>query len=294
MEFFTVGDYLTEDLASKLGVKKTSHMKRDVKTKLENFGYGVAAKAKNKHTVIQTVPTTIEDRITEIVMRRFGKTKNFNARAFSCFLFKITQDVEFQTMPWSERSRVIDEEFGVQVSDDTLSSWAKMLLEENIIAKHIDPENTQYWRTYYYLNEKIQEPVASDEDKEAMQDYFNKRNEYLKQADIDYQKAMGEADVKNPKRWKLALNKLWSETETCYYPCRRFQENAIKEPEIIMLEELVPFLIMEIEKDYEEQLLREQEERKKKLDEEYAAAITKEEPKSMVERCTDANGNFVF
>ena len=43
----------------------------------------------------------------------------------------------------------------------------------------------------------------------------------------------------------------------------------------------------------ENQEPKEQEERKKKLDEEYAA-IAKEEPKSMVERCTDANGNFVF
>lgn len=293
MEFFTVGDYLTEDLADKLGIKKTTNMKRDVKKKLENFGYEIAAKAKNKHTVISNVPTTIEERITEIVMRRFGKTKNFNARAFSCFLFKITGDKEFQTMPWSERSRVIDEEFGVQVSDDTLSSWAKILLQENIIVKHTDPDNTQYWRTSYYMNEKIQEPVETDEDKVIMQAYFDKRREYLEQADIDYQKATGEADAKNPNRWKLALKKLWSETETCYYPCRRFGENAIKEPEIVMLEELVPFLIMDIEKDYEEQFLREQEERKKKLDEEYKAA-TAEKPKSLADSCIDADGNFVF
>ena len=60
------------------------------------------------------------------------------------------------------------------------------------------------------------------------------------------------------------------------------------------LQKRIEELARKIEKDYEEQLLREQEERKKKLDEEYAAAIAKEEPKSLVERCTDANGNFVF
>lgn len=220
---------------------------------------------------------TPEVQLRSLLIRKLDLDVQVNIKAFAAFFFKLMDDELFLTTPWETRAKQLQQEFGIEVSDKTLRNYNSKLVKQNMMIK--EDSQYEYWCSFYVSGEKCQEPVndTDENDVAAMQNWFDKRKEYLQAADEEYSKAIGEEGAINPNRWKLAMNKLWETTKTVYYKVRGWTFNAFADNDIKEIYRLCSLVIADIElaEDEVEEIIE------KKID---------YDPMN----CTAADGSFVF
>lgn len=216
------------------------------------------------------------EQLKALLKSRLGLDKQTNFKAFAAMFYLFIEDDDFQTAPWEARAKELNRQFGIEISEKTLRTYMSKLLAQDIMIK--DSEFREYWKTTYVCGiEKVQLPVTLDEE-EAMWEYFNKRSQYLLDADILYQQAMDEPiGTLNPKRWNIALRKLWDEYKTVYYPVKGFQFNAFEDKDIQELYRLSSLVIADVD-----------------LSKEEVEEIIEERQAVSATSCIDKNGNFYF
>lgn len=253
---------------------------------LKKWGYSFNLE-KGKGITITEYPSrdNIEGRIAEIVMRKYGKTANINVRDFACLLFMLSEDEVFQTAPWEAREKILKEQFNCTTGFEAMKKWVQPMYKNGDLVK--DKEDGKYWRSMRWRGEKCQEMIDQDDENERLEleNYINKRREYLEQADIEFSKAIGVEGASNPNRWKLSFKKLWDETHTYIYKSPATKFNGIHDEDLEELYSLIPLLIMGIE----EELEQEEEEQ-----EEIAVAAPEIKPFNALEDCTGIDGAFKF
>lgn len=188
-----------------------------------------------------------EQQLKSLLMRKLDLDVRADYKAFAAFFFKTMDDELFLTTPWETRAKILNQEFGIEISDRVLRKYNAKLVEKNMMVKADDVY--EYWYTVYVGGEKCQDVVNDTDanDVAAMEDWFNKRKQYLQEADIEYSKAIGEEGSINPNRWKIAMNKLWETTKTVYYKVKGWQFNAFEDKDIQELYRLSALVIGDIE-----------------------------------------------
>lgn len=251
-----------------------SKRKETITGKLGKWGYGFNWRPQ-KGVEIVSAPEedNPEQQLKSLLMRKIGLDVQTDFKAFAVMFYLFCEDELFMTTPWEARAKQIKEEFGIEISERTLRSYMSKLIKEDIVIK--DDNCREYWRTTYICGiEKVQEPVTYNEEAE-MQEWFNKRSQYLKDADELYQEAMQMSDVLNPQRWKIALRKLWEETKTVYYPVKGFVFNGFHDKDVQEIYKLSALVIADVEVE----------------DAEIDEKVIKFNP---VDDCIGVDGGFVF
>lgn len=193
-----------------MSIKDVNHFKRNVETKLNNWGYQY--KYDRKGVEITGIPEG-EARLAEIMLREFNMNVQIDAFALACFIKAFDECECFYAMPWAERADMLKAAYGIIISERTLKSWGAKLLERGLIAK---TGECIFWRTNA---DGTRELVEGNEKIEAeMSGYWERRNTLVK--------AYVQAGLDKSAAWKKAIEKLWIEYGCIYYRCGGFALSA--------------------------------------------------------------------
>lgn len=96
--------------------------------------------------------------------------------AFACFLTALSNECLFESMPWSERTKILSNFYGVDVSERTLQNWYDKLLQLKIAHK---TDERVFWRTHY-LNGVKWRSIVTEDSWDDMLKYFSRKTELYK------------------------------------------------------------------------------------------------------------------
>lgn len=207
--------YSREEIAEVLGVnlKDTNHFKRNVESKLTKWGYSY--EYSRKEVKIIAAPATAEEKLSEIMIRAYDMDIRIDSFSFAAFLYSLVVFPDFISMPWEERSKYLEEEFGISVSDRTLRSWCSRFIETRTVIK--DDEYKTRWITGYVNGEKYRDLVDGDEDLEKFaDDYQKEKMELLNQY----------KDLDDKEKWSNVRRTLWDKYHCCVYCCKGIMLSA--------------------------------------------------------------------
>lgn len=219
------------------------------KTRLENWKYKYIY-IKGSGVEITGTPSTAEEKVQELLIRKLKLNKQTNFKAFAIMMYLFATDYEFATSPWKTRENIIWKEYCIHVADSTMSNWTRKLIEKDIFAKITD--SPEIWRSYRdEFDMKHQERVSDDKEKlDEYEKYKAKKSQYLKEADKAYQEE-NDTLLPSPTRWKETFSKLWYEFNCCYYSVKPFVFNAFYDDDYKELfeltEEIVQNLVIEVD-----------------------------------------------
>jgi hypothetical protein len=207
--------YSREELADilNININDTNHFKRNVENKLNNWGYSY--KYYKRQFEIIRVPTTANERLSEIMQRAYGMDIRIDTIAFAAFLYSLVVYPEFTAMPWQQRCVFLKEEFQVEVSDRTLRAWCSKFISSGYITK--DDNSKVRWITGYANGEKYRDIIDGDPLMEQFADnYQQKKSELLKKY----------KSFPRKERWQMVLKELWDTYHCCIYYCKSLQFSA--------------------------------------------------------------------
>lgn len=143
----------------------------------------------------------------------------------ACFITLLLNDEGFQSMPWEERAKELQERYNVLITDRTLKNWYSTLLHKNLVTANKNEKT--YWATFY-IEGKKERIIVEDNDMIGMEKYYARRNELVK----EYKEKAYLANRKDTKNinseaYSYAFKKLWEEFHCCYYSCGSICLNAI-------------------------------------------------------------------
>ena len=143
---------------------------------------------------------------------------------FACFIAAFFDIPGFGSMPWGKRLKLYNKHYGYHFSKDrTLRRWCSQLIERGVVAKA--GYSTQ-WRTYFDGSKKKREPVVSEEEKERMRLYFQRRSVIFKEKYIpELEKGLPPKEARTAA-WTETYKTLWAEFDCCYYYCKNFTLTA--------------------------------------------------------------------
>lgn len=224
MEQLELRFYTREEIAQLTGVNsKAQNFKRNASNTLTNWGY--SWEYGKKSFTLTAKPETAEEKLAEIIIRKFDMDVRLDIFGFACFISLLMEDEEFRAMPWTERERVMKEEMGVTISFETMRKWCAKLIGKNMIAKSADKA---YWGTTVVDGEKVRFAVSGDAAAEQqMEEYMACRNQLVEEYTAKAL-ASGRKDLKEVKNeaWSNAFKTLWAKYQTCYYGCSTLMLNA--------------------------------------------------------------------
>lgn len=218
-----------------VNVNDNKHFKRNVENKLQKWGYGYEYSRKGVEITKQ--PSTAEEKLAEIIVRKYEMDIQIDVYGFACFISLLMEDEEFRAMPWTEREKVMTEEMGVSISFETMRKWCAKLIGKNMITKSADKS---YWGTTVVDGEKVRFAVSGDEAAELqMAEYMTCRKQFVEDY-ISNALASGRKDYNTVKSeaWSNAFKELWAKFHTCYYGCSTLMLNAFGD-ETVEIYELV-------------------------------------------------------
>ena len=171
--YISVGDKDREMLADMfdLDVKDTKHFKRNVERWLEKLGYTQEQyiwQGRGKGLTITWIPETPEEKI-EYLVRALGIDERVDVRAFATFVYALLRDLDIQGLPWAEKEKYVQENYGIDVSLPTLKRWADKLKDMG----EITTDKTQYkwWCSYKVNGETVREEInATDPELQQYQE----------------------------------------------------------------------------------------------------------------------------
>ena len=210
--------YSRQEIATELNlnINDNKHFKRNAENKLINWGYSFESSPR-KGILITRIPTTANEKLSEILIREYDLDIQIDTYAFACFITAF-QDVEnFSAMPWTERADILKEFYAVDVTDRTLKSWANKLFKTGTFAK--SDEKVFWSTTINAYGQKIRQWIDEESDEhEEMLKYFNRR----KQLVSNY---MSEGKSRS-EAWTEANKTVWCEYGCCYYSCKTIMPGA--------------------------------------------------------------------
>lgn len=101
-----------------------------------------------KGVLITRQPQLPEEKLNEILIRKFDMDVRTNAYAFGCFITELVENEEFAAMPWEQRAIELKDRYNIEVYEQTLRNWTKKLIKAGIISK--DTNNKVEWMTFKY------------------------------------------------------------------------------------------------------------------------------------------------
>ena len=159
-----------------MGLKTDSHnFIRDVKIRLDAWGYDYET-PRGGAVIITRKPETAQERLAEIMIRRFNLDIQIEVCDFACYLHFMLNEPAAQTMPWGTRHAMIQEMYGLDIAEITLRRWTKRLKDEDIISQSEGRQSSEWWITYRVDGEKHQEPVE-EADLPAVHNYWKRHAE---------------------------------------------------------------------------------------------------------------------
>ncbi len=200
----------------------SKHFKRNTSKILSEWGYGYDWMPYGIQ--ITHIPETKEERLKEILLRKFHVDIQVDMYAFSCFITAFTDVPGFSSMPWKVREKKYEEYSGVFFTSRTLSKWCKKLIEREIMSKQ---SYGTYWKTSIINGVKVRKITTEKEAKE----YFKRRSELLEKLTLDEQKENPSYtyDKARSEAWKNVYLVLWAELGYCCYFCKTFRFFALNE-----------------------------------------------------------------
>lgn len=213
--YFEKRKYSRQEIAEILELDpKDKNFSTKVKTRLSNLGFDKDEDFiyTSKEVTILWVPHSYEEKITYLV-RLLGIDRQVDPLAFSTFLYRLALDGynDCNKMPWVERAIWLKKECNINVTDRTLRSWTKKLIELKIITK--DTSDYQCWRSTNIDGIIIRTPVDTPELKAERaaywQDYFKLKEEVQDIAD-------------KKERSFYIFSSLWEKYHCKYYNCCSF------------------------------------------------------------------------
>lgn len=240
MKQLEVRFYGRAELAEVLQIDvKNKNFARQVKNKLMNWGYSFEYSRKGVNIIRQ--PQTAQEKLAEIMIRKYDLDIQIDTTAFACFLTAFFEVDGFNAMPWAEREKILKEIYDVSVDERTLRNWCSKLIKTNTIYK--DNKEKTYWCTTVFDGVKKRE-LVNEEEMEELKQYWEYRHKFLDNY-ISSAIASGRKDYKaiNAEARKEANKALWREFGCCYYSCKTLLLSAFDD--ISNLEEIYD-LIKEI------------------------------------------------
>lgn len=228
MEQLRLGSYSRAEIAELLNVNlaDTNHFKRNVEAKLVKWGYSYEYTTKT--ITITRQPITSEERLSEILIREYDLDIQIECYAFAAFLYSIVVFPEFNSMPWGEREKWLQEEFGIYVSERTLRSWCSRLITTSTIVK--DSDYRTRWVTGYYNGKKYRDIVDGNKELEELADtYFQDKKQLLEKY----------KDLEEKEKWYLVRKELWEKYKCCFYYCKGIVVGAFDNTSLDTLQELI-------------------------------------------------------
>lgn len=207
--------YSREEIAELLNVNinDSRHFKRNVETKLNNWGYSY--KYSKLRFEILRAPTSANERLSEIMQRTYGMDIRTDTIAFASFLYSLVVFPEFLAMPWEERSKFLEDNFEVVISDRTLRAWCAKFINSGYIVK--DDSYKVRWITGYYNGVKYRQVIDGDPEMEKYADGYQKyKISLLKQY----------KDLPQKEKWQNVIQGMWDTYHCCIYYCKGLKFSA--------------------------------------------------------------------
>jgi len=225
--------YSRAEIAALLSVNlnDSNHFAERVQRTLDRWGYEY--EYTRRGVTIVHAPETPLERLREILIRELKLNVQVDPLAFACFLYAFSFIPDFDAMPWTERAEQLEMAFDVNVSHRTLQSWCNKLAAKGIIARSSEQH---YWQTRIIDGNKCRFPIDDDDPFLA---------EYLEAKMRIYNEKYALLCAQHPERkasslaWKETMAQLWEEFECCFYSCKLWEFNAIKEDYLIEVEAIV-------------------------------------------------------
>ncbi len=215
MKQLEVRFYSLDELAMEIGRKRDSHFAGNAKNDLTKWGYEWEWK-KRRGVTITKRPETAQEKLAEIMNRRFGLDIQVLVYPFACFMWMLLTMDEFDSMPWPVREEEIEFWYGIKISERTLRRWSARLLATDSLHKG---EDSTTWRTSR-CNGEVSRELVDDNDADYIR-YKSRRSALI----TEY---MNHGLTKS-KAWGEAFKQLWREFGCCYYHCSRLMLNGIQE-----------------------------------------------------------------
>lgn len=227
MKQLEIKTYTREEIAKEFNLETSDkNFARKVKETLLKWGYSF--EYSRKAVTITRKPQTADERLAEILIRKYNLDVRIETNAFAAFLYSIVVYPEFAAMPWEERADWLNKEFDVVVSDRTLRSWCNRLLATSTV--HKDESYKVKWLTGYYNGEKYRMVVDGDRELEQTAENYQKDKIALLKK---YQ------ELGDKEKWEKVREELWDKYKVCIYYCKGILLSAFDENEIEILQEIV-------------------------------------------------------
>ena len=220
--------YSRKELAEILSVNinDSKHFADNVKAKLKKWGYGFEY-VRAKGAVITSIPTTVEERLAEIMIRQYDLDVQISPYAFSCFVTAFSDIEGFDSMPWGERAKAYYFYSGIMVDERTLRNWCSRLMRQGAVSK---ADEVTYWKTEFIHGIKVRSQVQREETLA----YYARRSEIV-QEEMEQNLSLGMSKKEAAKdAWAQAYGILWNELHCCYYSCRTFMFSAFSHDEQLL------------------------------------------------------------
>lgn len=215
---------------------------------LSNWGYSF--EYSQKGVKITRIPSTKEELLIELVQRVFDLDCRISARTFGVFFSLLSTYPPFKTMPWIERTKIINDSYNLEVSDRTLKTWAAKLVSKGIINKGV---SGQWWKTTKQSNgENKREAVNTPELEEERLLFLETQSKLIQKNEEEWLK------LKDPNAPKFLFRgvheRLWSEYQCCYYLSKTWNINAIDD-NFNKIYDLCDLISIDAEENYNEELV---------------------------------------
>lgn len=194
---------------------KDKNFAAKVKNRLTNWGYEYNYSSRTVE--ITKIPTTAEERLKELLIRKLNFSVQTDFKAFTIMLHLFRTDRNFMSMPWKTRETVLYEQYGITIADSTMSNWTRRLLNDDVLLKSFSA-NHNLWRTHIENGIKYQEKISETDDKMAEYKKYNAMRSQL----------LAEAQEANNTTtcWGGVINKLWNKFHCCYYTVKPIEPVA--------------------------------------------------------------------
>lgn len=240
--------YAREELAAITKVNvNSSHFARDIKNKLEKWGYSYDNPSRKGMTITRA-PETAEEKLKEILYRVYDIDTRIDTKDFACFVAAFLEVEGFEAMPWGERAAILRDGYNVSVDEKTLRSWCNKLIGSNTITKS---DERVYWCTMIEPDgERMRYQVEGDEELEKEFARYKEMREKLIKDHITREISKGREDYKviKAEAWSKANYDLWKYFNCCFYSCKTLMLSAFDDHnELEEVYELIKEIINDVE-----------------------------------------------
>lgn len=202
-----------------LNIADNKHFKRNLETKLSNWGY--LYNYDKKGVLITKKPEKPIEKFKEIMIRKYGMNANLDFYCLAWFIYLLAYDEIFLEAPWSKKTQLLKDYYISSVSETILKKWYKVLADNEIIFRLNNPDE-DYWCTFYVEGIKETEKLTYDNylELESLENYLEAKEEVLNSGLL----------------YNSAMKLLWNNCRIVYYKVKKLEWNRFNEKYIEFIE----------------------------------------------------------